>query len=61
MSETQDLGPYGPILVALLVIAILVIQQPLTGDLVGIPMNWVAVGVVAAGGILGTGGAISGT
>lgn len=48
-----DLGPFGPLLVALLVIAILVIRQPLGSDLAGISMNWVAIGIVALGGMLG--------
>lgn len=52
MSE-PDLGKFGPIFVAVIVIAVLVIQQPLSSDLYGIPMNWVGVVVVAIGGLLG--------
>jgi hypothetical protein len=53
MSASNDLGPFAPLLVAVIVIAILVIQQPLNSTLHGISMNWVGAVVVAVGGVLG--------
>jgi hypothetical protein len=44
----------GPLLVAIIVIAFLVILQPLSGTLAGISLNWVGVILVAVGGFVGT-------
>lgn len=44
----------GPLLVALLTIGIPVAVQPLESTLADISLNWVAVLVVAVGGVLGT-------
>jgi hypothetical protein len=49
----QDPGPLAPIAVAGIVILILVLNQPLSGEMGGIPLNWVAVATVAVGGLLG--------
>jgi hypothetical protein len=43
----------SPVLVAVLVIAILVVTQPLNGTLGGISLNWIGVALVAVGGLLG--------
>lgn len=50
MTQTDRLTP---VLVAVLVIGYLVIRQPLNNELAGISLNWVAVAVVALGGIVG--------
>lgn len=50
MSHT---GRLAPIAVAILVIGYILIRQPLNNELAGISMNWVAVFVVAVGGLLG--------
>lgn len=44
---------FAPLLVALFVIIYLVVTQPLGSQLAGISMNWIAVIVVAIGGLLG--------
>jgi len=49
----MDTEQTGPLLVAAVVIAILVLLRPLSGTLVGIPMNWVGVIFVAVGGLVG--------
>jgi hypothetical protein len=54
MSSNEDLGPYAPLIVAAIVIAVLVFMTPLEGKLVGIPLNWIAITLVGTGGILGT-------
>ena len=54
MSQSDELGPYAPLLVSGMVIVILLFMTPLDGKLVGIPINFVAVALVAVGGILGT-------
>lgn len=50
----MDVEEAGPLLVAVIVIAFLVIRQPLSGTLAGVPLNWVGVLVVAVGGLIGT-------
>lgn len=54
MSQSDELGPYAPLIVSGIVIVILLFMTPLDGKLVGIPINLVAVALVAVGGILGT-------
>lgn len=44
---------FAPLLVALLVIGILVVLQPLESTLGGISMNWVAAVIIAIGGLSG--------
>ena len=46
-------GRIAPLAVAILVIGYILIRQPLSNELAGISMNWVAVFVVAVGGVLG--------
>jgi hypothetical protein len=54
MSQSDELGPYAPLIVSGMVIVILLFMTPLDGRLVGIPINLAAVALVAVGGILGT-------
>lgn len=56
MSGTDpiDFETFGPAILAAVVIVVLLISRPLRGELVGVPMNWVGIGLVALGGILGT-------
>jgi len=49
----MDTEQTGPLLVAAVVIAILVILQPLSGTLAGVSMNWIGVILVAVGGLVG--------
>jgi type II secretory pathway component PulM len=51
--STDSLGQLGPPAVAFLVIAYLLLVQPLSSQLGGISMNLVGAAVVAVGGILG--------
>jgi len=46
-------GRLAPIAVAVLVIGYILIRQPLSNELAGISLNWVAILVVALGGLLG--------
>ena len=46
-------GRLTPITVAVLVIGYILIRQPLSNELAGISLNWVAILVVALGGLLG--------
>jgi hypothetical protein len=43
-----------PLAVAGIVIAVLVILQPLSGTIGGISLNWIGVALVATGGLLGS-------
>jgi hypothetical protein len=43
-----------PLAVAGIVIAVIVIAQPLSGDLMGISLNWIGAVLVAIGGVLGS-------
>jgi hypothetical protein len=47
-------GKFAPLLVAILVILILLIQQPLQSEILGFPGNLFASAIVALGGLLGT-------
>ncbi|MFO7834554.1 MAG: hypothetical protein R6V31_11025 [Halohasta sp.] len=49
-----DLDVAQPIAVAGIVIAVLVIIQPLSGTIGGISLNWVGAVLVAIGGFLGS-------
>lgn len=42
-----------PLAVAVFVILYLVLTQPLSNQIAGVSMNWVAVLIVATGGVLG--------
>ena len=48
----QDIAK--PLAVAGIVIAVLVIAQPLSGTIGGISLNWIGAALVAVGGILGS-------
>jgi len=48
----QDMAK--PLAVAGIVIAVLVIAQPLNGTIGDISLNWIGVALVAVGGILGS-------
>jgi hypothetical protein len=50
----MDVEEASPLLVAIIVIAVLVIVQPLSGTLAGISLNWVGVILAAVGGFVGT-------
>lgn len=43
-----------PLVVAGVAIAIILMTQPISGDIAGLPGNLFAAGIVALGGILGT-------
>jgi hypothetical protein len=43
----------SPPAVALLVILILVVFQPISGELGGVGLNWIAVAIVIVGGLMG--------
>ncbi len=60
-TGTSELGPYGSLAVAIIVIFVIAYLRPLSGDLGGIPMNWVAVIIVGIGGILGSLPALTGS
>lgn len=49
-----DLNVDQPLAVAGIVIAVLVILQPLSGTLGGISLNWIGAILVAVGGVLGS-------
>jgi hypothetical protein len=49
-----DLDVDQPLAVAVIVIAVLVILQPLSGTLAGVSLNWIGAILVAIGGFLGS-------
>lgn len=49
----SDLGPLGPLLVAGFVIVYVLIRQPFVSEMAGISINWIAILLVAIGGLLG--------
>lgn len=53
MSTYPDLGPWAPPILAFGVIIYIAIYQPVSTDYAGISMNWIAILIVALGGILG--------
>lgn len=50
---TTDLGPLGPILVAGFVIVYIAIRWPLASEMGSVSMNFVAMAIVAIGGLVG--------
>jgi len=53
-SPPLQLGTFGPIIVATIVVAILVATWPIETKLGGISMNWVAIVGIALAGLLST-------
>lgn len=51
MAVDDDLGPIGVLGVVVIVVAILVVGQPLSGSMGGISLNWVGAVLVIVGGL----------
>lgn len=56
MTADRLYSPLGPVAVAAFVISWIVVRQPLSGDFVGVPMNAVAIFILAVGGLVAAAG-----
>jgi len=56
-TDASDFGPIEVIGLTALVVGFLFFAQPVSGDVGGISLNWIAIAIVLIGGIVGALGA----